>query len=112
MSQKNVIPATVVEWSPTQVSYIGSNHERHFADSFEELVAVLPSRDIVVAVSRRNAFLRATRVPNAPKAEVRRILQVQIGQLFPIAAHDLSFDFHLANDVNAEGRLAIVAAVR
>ncbi len=37
---------------------------------------------------------------------------MQIGQLFPMAANELAFDFHLTHDVNSEGKLAVVAAMR
>lgn len=107
-----VSPAVVVEWSPTHVSWVGPNHQLITVDSFAEAAAQLPGRDIVVAISRRTAFVRAYRVPNTSKSEVQRILSMQIGQLFPIPVNEVSFDVHLTHDVNSEGRLAIIAAMR
>ncbi|HTQ11293.1 MAG TPA: hypothetical protein VMI31_14605 [Fimbriimonadaceae bacterium] len=102
----------VVEWSPSHVSWVGTNHELVTVASLEEAAGQLPSREIVVAVSRRSAFVRPYRVPNTGKAELRRILEMQIGKIFPIPPSELAFDFHLTHDVGAEGRLAIIAAMR
>lgn len=104
------IPTVVVEWSPTKVAWVDNGY--HVADSLQEAAAHLAGNYVVVAVSRRTAFLRAYRVPNTSKAEVARILDVQIGQLVPIQASDISYDFHLTDDLDSEGRLAIVVAMR
>jgi hypothetical protein len=40
------------------------------------------------------------------------ILLNQISGLFPISGDELAYDFQLTDDVNAEGRLAIVAAIQ
>jgi len=109
---KNASLKTVVEWSPSHVSWIGQHHELVTVASLQEAAGQLASRDLVIAVSRRSAFLRPYRVPNTGKAEVRRILEMQIGQIFPIPASELAFDFHLTHDVSAEGRFAIIAAMR
>ncbi len=112
MSKNNVGPRTVIEWSPNHVSWIGGAHTLVTAPNLNEAAGQLPHREVTVAISRRSAFVRAYRVPNAGKAEIRRIISMQIGQIFPIAANELAFDFHLTHDVNAEGRLAVVAAMR
>jgi hypothetical protein len=112
MSRKRVAAGAVIEWSPSGVSWVDSNHQLRTAESFLEAVAVSPGRDVLIAVSRRTTFIRAYRVPNAGKAEVMRILANQIGLLFPVPSNELAFDVHLTQDVNSEGRLAIVAAMR
>jgi Tfp pilus assembly protein PilN len=112
VSKNNTAPVAVVEWSPNVISWVDANHGLRSASSFADAAPNLPGKDVVVAVSRRSAFVRAYRVPNAAKADVRRILQVQIGQLFPVPANELAFDFHMTQEVNGEGRLAIVAAMR
>lgn len=112
MSKKALEPQTIIEWSPAQVSWVDSSHQLVTVATLTEAAPLLPSREVVVAIARRSAFVRAYRVPNASKADLRRILQVQIGQLFPIPAHELAFDFHLSQDLNSEGRLAVIAAIR
>jgi len=102
----------VVEWSPTHVSWVGLHHELVTVGSLQEAASQLPGRDLVVAVSRRSAFVRALRVPNAGRPEVRRILEMQVGQMFPIPSSELAFDFHLSHDITAEGRFALIAAMR
>ncbi len=54
--------------------------------------------------------MRPTRLPDAPKADVARILQLQVDKLFPLGSSDAAIDFILTNDKNTEGRLAIVTA--
>lgn len=39
------------------------------------------------------------------------ILMMKVGEIFPLPAIDLAWDFALTDDVNDEGRLAVVAAV-
>ncbi|HVT14145.1 MAG TPA: PilN domain-containing protein [Fimbriimonadaceae bacterium] len=112
MSRKNVAPAAVVAWSTSSVSWVDEGHRLSTTDSLMEAAAMLPTKDVLIATSRRSTFIRTMRVPNASKPDIRRILQVQIGQLFPIPANELSFDFHLTQDVNSEGRLAVIAAIR
>ncbi|HWA83954.1 MAG TPA: hypothetical protein VG820_10990, partial [Fimbriimonadaceae bacterium] len=112
MSKRSVAPAAVVEWSTSKVCWVDEGHRLSYTDSLIDAAAALPTKDVLVALSRRSTFIRTLRVPNASKSDVRRILQVQIGQLFPVPANELSFDFHLTQDVNSEGRLAIVAAIR
>lgn len=112
MSKKHVISAPVVEWSTTQVSWVDAHHNLRTAASLQEAAEILPGKDVLIALSRRSTFIRTQRVPNAAKPDIRRILQVQLGQIFPASAGDLSFDFQLTHDLNSEGRLAVIGAIR
>jgi Tfp pilus assembly protein PilN len=108
---KNPTPAgLIIDWSPRKiVAYdVLSKDIRTFADP-----AGMPygGRQAVLAISRRSVFVRATRVPNAAPEDVRLIVQMKLAELFPIPSSDLSFDFTLLNDVNAEGRLALIVAM-
>lgn len=86
---------------------------RHQGVGVADAVTILNGhRDVVATVSRRAAFVRAIRVPNASREQVAQVLGLQVGNLFPIAASELSYDFRLTDDVNAEGRLAILGAMR
>lgn len=101
----------VIEWSPRAVTaFDGQSRTSVSAATLPELVGY-SGREAVIAVSRRAVFIRATRVPNAPLEEVMMVVHVRLGDLFPVAATDLAFNVQLTNDVNAEGRLAIVAAM-
>jgi hypothetical protein len=112
MAKKAAAPLIVIEWSPSQVSWVDGAQRLVTVSSLAEASSMVQARDVVIAISRRCAFIRAARVPNAGRADVHRILQVQIGQMFPIPANELAFDFHLTQDVNLEGRLAVIAAMR
>jgi len=71
----------------------------------------LSGRTSILALGRRNVFLKATRLPNAAPEELRQILSVRIGELFPLPAASLAFDFIGSDDVADGGRLFMVAAV-
>lgn len=96
----------VVEWSPRGVRA----HDGRARSSFDGLNG-LSGREAVIAVSRRSVFVRATRVPDAPYDEVRRVLAVRLGDLFPMPSQELAFDFQLTDDLSEGGRLALVAAM-
>ncbi|HEY0866511.1 MAG TPA: PilN domain-containing protein [Fimbriimonas sp.] len=100
----------VLEWS--QRALVGydarSNTTRTFS-SAEEVAGA--TREAIVAVGRRSVFIRSVRVPDLGYDEIRQVLQLRLGDLFPVATQDLAIDFQLTDDLNAEGRLAIVAAM-
>jgi hypothetical protein len=66
----------------------------------------------MLAVSRRTVFVKQTHVPNAGDAEIRQVLQMRLGQLFPVAANELAYDMWLTGKVTSEGRLAVVCGIR
>ena len=99
-----------IEWSPRGVvAYDHATRQTRVADDLPSLG--LSGRSVVLALSRRGVFIRTTRVPNAGPDEVRLILMMQVGDLFPLPAIDLAWDFALTDDVTDEGRLAVLAAV-
>ena len=99
-----------IEWSPRGVvAYDASHKAMRTADDLSGLG--LGGREAILALSRRGVFVRTKRVPNAGHDEVRLILMMQVGELFPIPAIDLAWDFALTDDVDSEGRLAVLAAV-
>ncbi len=101
----------VVEWSPRSVSaYDPVTRETVAKKSLSEVAPLVEGRRVVVALSRKSAFLRAVRVPNASHEDVERSIAMQVGNLFPIQASELGFGFRLTDDVGADGRLALVAA--
>lgn len=101
-----------MEWSPSSLR-VWDPVTKTFG-AFKDLGAVKSAfgPDLVLAISRRNSFIRTTRLPDAAKADVARILALQIGTLFPVSPSEVATDFALADDKNAEGRLAVVAAVK
>lgn len=114
MKARDMTGLPVIEWSPTAVRlWLPGPNKLIEAQSVEALKPHLNgSGDVIVALSRRTSFVRTTRLPDASKAEVAKILELQIGALFPIPSNEVSFDFAMTGDKNAEGRLAIVGAVK
>jgi Tfp pilus assembly protein PilN len=106
-------PRLIVEWSPGFVrAYTPGGESFKVGDSVAAATAGLPTSDVLVALSRRSSFVRALRVPNAARAEVTIILANTLPNVIPLAGSELSFDFQLTDDINADGRLALVAAMQ
>lgn len=112
MSQKEQASIPVVEWSPSGVrAFLPETGKIVSGPSLSSIRGQL-GNEVVVAMSRRTSFLRTTRLPDAPKADVAKILVLQVSQLFPVSSTDAAIDFYLTDDKNVEGRLAVVAAVK
>lgn len=110
MSREHGPIGLAIEWSPRGVvAYDASTRSTKVGDELSSLG--LSGREAVLALSRRGVFIRTTRVPNATPDEVRGILTMQAAELFPVPPVDLAWDFLLTDDVNEEGRLAVLAAV-
>lgn len=110
-SPQSAVP--VIEWSPTgAVLFDPASGKLIQGDSIASLRSQIEGDEVVVALSRRSSFVRTARLPDASKAEVQKILQLQIGTLFPVSPADTAVDFFLTDNKNSEGRLAIVAAVK
>ena len=114
MSNRELGQIPVIEWSPTQVRiYSPETGKITCGTSIAATRAALgDASEVVVAVSRRSSFLRTARLPDAAKADVAKILAIQISSLLPVSTADAAVDFYLTDDRNAEGRLAVIAAVR
>ncbi len=103
----------VVEWSPGEAIAFDAGTKQYVrAANFAELSSKVGGGSIVVAVSRRSTFIKALRVPNASASEINLILRTQMAQMFPVPLHELAYSFRLTDDLDSEGRLAIVAAMR
>lgn len=110
MSRDHGSAGLAIEWSPRGVvAYDGGVRQTRTADDLPSLG--LNGRTAILALSRRGVFVRTARVPNGSPDEVRLVLTMRVGDLFPLPAIDLAWDFALTDDVNDEGRLAILAAV-
>ncbi len=102
----------VIEWSPKGVTAFDavSRTTQQF-ESVQAAASRLGSRPVIVAISRRQMFVRTTRVPDASVTDIRMVLSMRLGDLFPISASDLAYDFLLTDNVDIEGRLAVVTAM-
>ena len=104
----------IVEWSPSQVIAFEPTSKR--AQRGETIAQAISgfstSRDVLATVSRRSAFVKTARIPNVEPDETRLILDTLVAGLFPIPPAEVSYDFRLSGDLNTEGRLTLVGAVR
>lgn len=104
----------VLEYSPEGWRAVepGSGRTITAASAAEALATVGSPRSVGLALSRRAAFVKTTRVPDAERADVAQVIKMQLGRIFPAMDADLAFDFYLTDDRSSEGRLAVVAAAR
>jgi Tfp pilus assembly protein PilN len=103
----------VLEWGPQGILAFDpvSGIHSEFGTLEAAAASLGTNREAVVAVSRRAMFLRTTRVPNTSPEEIRQVLVMKLAGLFPTGNDELAFDFVLFDDVNVEGRLALVGAM-
>lgn len=115
MRVSRMIPSPVhVEWTPARVRAVNIvTRETAQAARLSDLGPILSGHGHpLVGIGRRDVFLKSVRLPKADPDDLRRILGVQLGQLFPLPPDQLSFDFFQTEDQTAEGCLTIVAAMR
>lgn len=113
MSNKSVTPLHI-EWTPTLVRVVDIVLGRSAqASGLSEASDIINGhRQAIVGVGRAHFFLKTVRLPKAASEDLRRILSVQIGELFPLPSTELSFDFYQTSDISAEGCLTVVGAMR
>ena len=57
-------------------------------------------------------FIKHLRLPNSTRPEMEQVLHLRLPELFAVGGSELAFDFLTYDDVNEQGRLCLVAAVR
>ncbi|WP_395091301.1 PilN domain-containing protein [Armatimonas sp.] len=108
------LPTLHLEWAPGTVLAMdrADNRRARGADISELGRFIRGHKEALVGVSRSCVFLKTLRLPKATPEELRRLLNLRLGQLFPVPASDLAFDAIQTEDQNAEGWLTLVAAMR
>jgi hypothetical protein len=103
----------VIEWSPNGViGFDAATRQVVQAEDLARLTSTFGTGPVVVAVSRRATFVKAVRVPNASAGEIDLILATQMASMFPVPLSELAYAVKLTDEVNEEGRLAVIAAMR
>ena len=112
MSKHGIVTPVAIEWSPKRVRVFdaASHSSFEFAD-LKEASSVAGNRPVTSAVSRRNVFVRTVRLPNASVEDLRPLVQMRLGDMFPVNATDLAYDIMLMDNVTSEGRLVLIAAM-
>ena len=113
MSRKSA-PTLHVEWSPGWVQAVDVATGQTAAGAcLCELGPITEGhRHVLVGVGRGLVFLRTLRLPKALPDDLRRILSVQLAQLFPLPPDQLAFDFLQTADHTADGYLTVIGAMR
>jgi len=113
MSKKDAVPLHI-EWTPGWVRAVNIATGDHAeAVTLKKLGQItIGQKEAIVGVGRKIVFLKAVRLPKALPDDLRRIIAVQLGQFFPLAADQLSFDFIQTSNQNQDGFLTIIGAIR
>lgn len=113
MKRTHTSPIPVLEISPGSVSaYVPGDKSATAGESVASVMSQMGAREVNLSLSRRSAFIRAARLPDATRQDLERVLAVQIGRFLPTGAGDLAYSFRVTPDRTAEGRLVIIAAVK
>lgn len=115
MSQRSDEHLPILEWSPTGVrAWVPGKPGPQSFNSIEAAArsGILPNGKVGAAVSRRHIFIKQVRLPNTSKAEAAMVLSRKLDSLLPVAGAELASDFQFMDDVNSEGRLAVLAAMK
>lgn len=103
-----------IEWSPDGVRVWNAQSGR--LTEGESLQAVAESltghRSAVVGVARTHCFTKRVPLPKASPEDLRRLLQVQIGQHSPLPAEQVSFDFLATDQPLGDGYAVLLCMMR
>jgi len=103
-----------LEWAPGRVvARDAATGRSAAAASLAELGSITGAhKEAIVGISRNHVFLKVVPLPKAAPEDLRQILAIQIGQLFPLPADQLAFDFIQTNEHADDGWLTMIAAIR
>jgi hypothetical protein len=113
VSQKP-LPPLHIEWTPGFARAVNiTTGQSAEASAISALGPILNGQSqALVGVGHSHIFLKSVRLPKATAQDTRNILGVQIGQMFPLPADQLSFDFIQTEDQTVDGWLTVVGAIR
>ncbi|MFQ3586841.1 MAG: PilN domain-containing protein [Fimbriimonadaceae bacterium] len=108
---RHALPHRVLEWSPRAVRCVDeATRTSQVFPSAAAAAQALGGGPVVLALSRRNSFLRTVKLPAAPRPELRRLLEFQSESIFPMPVSDLAFDLQPTEETGPDGRTTVVAA--
>lgn len=104
----------VIEWSPQGCRIVDPTTKAIVvADTAASCLSAAGNpRQVILALARRQTFIKSVPLPEISKAEALNILQFQIDDVFPIETSDLSYDIEQSNLKTSDGQLTAVTAVR
>jgi hypothetical protein len=68
-------------------------------------------RDVVIGIGRSAVFLKTVSLPRAAAEDLRRLVSLQVAQMFPLPPDQLAFDAYQTTTRTSEGWLTVVVAV-
>ncbi len=107
-------PIPVLEWSGGAVrAFDPVQHRTILAESLTDAVHALGDpKQVGLAVGRRAALVRQLTLPEVNLDQAEAIVRVQLDQLFPVSASELTSDFAFAQHQNGTGKRVVVTAMR
>lgn len=112
MSKIGLVP--VVEWSQHGIRCYDPNSGvlAEGGTVAEALAKIGSPRKVGLALARSVSFVKVIHLPDVPKEDALRILQLQAGNHFPTDSAQMAFDFIFIGPAESEGRPALAAAVK
>ncbi len=103
-----------VEWSPDGVRVWNAESGRIAEGRNLDAVAgsLAGHRNAIVGVARTHCFTKRIPLPKANSEDLRRLLQVQIGQHSPLPADQVSFDFVATGEPLGDGYAVLLCMMR
>ena len=110
--QTSSVPA--IEWSPDAVRVWNPSTGKMASgpDLASVASALAGHRTAVVGIARTHCFAKRISLPKADNEDMRRMLQLQIGQHSPLPADQVSFDFVTTDQPCDGGFAALLCMVR
>lgn len=103
----------IIEWSPESCLFA---HPGGAVQSAPTPAAALDAlgrpKRVVVALGRRQVFVKPVRLPDVAPEEAKALLRFRLEEFFPLPADELAYDVRFTDDLNSEGRLANVFAAK
>lgn len=111
--KRQLKPDIVISWSPSQVAAMElSSGQKSVASDIASLTIQSTGKTALVGIGRERTFLKTVRLPKVSGDDLRQLIFVQWKSLFPIDEAESAFCAHQTSDVNPDGILTVVAAVR
>lgn len=112
MSQKSHRAQLLIEWDREWVRvHIVDSAQTREAGSLDGIDGI-GNKSAIVFLSRRHVLHRAIALPDAPKPDAMVALKMKLGDIFPIPASELAFDFLPTTEKTENGRICNVFAAR
>lgn len=104
----------IIEWSPEGCRIVDPIQRKVIeAPTASDCLSLAGKpKQVILALARRQTFVKTISLPNVGKVEALNILQFQIDDVFPVESAELSYDIEQTKLTDSDGRQTVVIAVK